>query len=139
MAAVKRPLLADLKDQLGLLGADLREMAALRWQLARLEFEADLRAVKRLAATMLAAAVMALSALPLLAVWAAQLLDRRLGIRFAGWLLLFGLGLLLGGAAAGYLAWRRFRARFTAMEQTREELREDLVWLREWAGRRGEE
>jgi protein-S-isoprenylcysteine O-methyltransferase Ste14 len=131
--------LADLKDQLGLLGADLREMAALRWQLARLEFEADLRAVKRLAATMLAAAVMALSALPLLAVWAAQLLDRRLGIRFAGWLLLFGLGLLLGGAAAGYLAWRRFRARFTAMEQTREELREDLVWLREWAGRRGEE
>jgi len=138
MPEVKRPLLADLMQQLGLLGADLREMAALRWQLARLEFEADLRVVKRLTAAMLVAAVMAVSAMPLLAVWVADLLNRRLGIQFAGWLLIFGLGLLLGGAATGYVAWRCFRARFTALEQTREELREDLVWLREWTGTRAE-
>jgi hypothetical protein len=54
------------------------------------------------------------------------------GLSFVQWLLIFGLGLLLGGAAGGYLAWRGFRRRFVGIERTPEELREDGVWLHQW-------
>jgi len=139
VATHKQSLLAELKAEVGSLGADLREMAALRWQLARLELQVDARAVSRLARVWILSAVMVLCALSLLAVCAADALDGRLGIARCGWLLIFGLGLLSGGAAAGLWAWRRFRASATGMEQSLAELREDLVWLKEWIGQRAEE
>ena len=80
-------------------------------------------------------AAMTLTALPLLAGCLARLLDGRLGVSVTGWLAIFGFGLLIFAAAGGYLAWRRFRRRFVGLEQTIEELREDLVWLGEWTGR----
>ena len=138
MATHKQALLAELKAEVGSLGADLRQMAALRWQLARLELEADARAVSRLARVWILSAVMALCALSLLAVCAADVLDGRLGIARWGWLLILGLGLLSGGAAASYRAWRLFRASATGMEQSLAELREDLVWLKEWIGEKAE-
>jgi len=61
----ERPLLAGLRAELGALGGELREMAALRWELARLELQADLRSAGRLAVAWLAGVVMALTALPL--------------------------------------------------------------------------
>ncbi len=131
----ERPLLAKVKEEIGSLGADLRQMAELRWQLARLELRAAAGPIKSLAIKLLIAAVTVLTGLPLLAVGMAWSLDGRLRISFTGWLLIFGLGLLMGGAAGGYLAWRRFRRRFTGLEQTLEELHEDLVWLKDWAGR----
>lgn len=134
MSEPKRPLVADVKDEIGSLAADLKKMAALRWQLARLELGAAVVPVKRLAITLLVAAALVLTALPILAVGAAELLDGWL-MSCTGWLLIWGFGLLIGGGATGYLAWRRFRRRFALMEQTLEELREDVVWLRQWAGK----
>ena len=131
MAAPKTPLLKDLKDAVGPLGGDLREMAALRWQLALLELKADAAAVKRLAVVLTISAAMGLCGLSLLAVFAADVLDGLCGLSHTGWLLLLGSALLLGAAAAGYAAWRRFRRRFTGLEQSLAEVREDLVWLRE--------
>jgi hypothetical protein len=81
---------------------------------------------------------MALCALSLLAVCAADVLEGRLGIARWGWLLILGLGLLSGGAVAALRAWRRFRASATGMEQSLAELREDLVWLKEWIGEKAE-
>jgi protein-S-isoprenylcysteine O-methyltransferase Ste14 len=137
MSGPKRPLLAELTHHLGSLEADLRQMAAVRWQLARLEVQAAIAQIKRLAIALLLFAVMVLSALPILAVAAAESLaaPEAEGVSFVQWLLIFGLGLLAGGAAGGYLAWRRFRRRFTGIEQTLEELREDGLWLRQWVGR----
>jgi hypothetical protein len=132
MAAPKTPLLKDLKDAVGALGADVREMAAIRWQLAWLELKADALAAKRLAVALVLSAVMGLCALSLLAVFAAEMLDGLCGLSRPGWLLLFAAALLCGGAAAGYLAWRRFRRSFTGLEQSLAELREDSVWLQEW-------
>jgi protein-S-isoprenylcysteine O-methyltransferase Ste14 len=139
MAAPKTPLLRDLKDAVGSLGADLREMAALRWQLAWLELKADALAVKRLAVALVLSAVMGLCGLSVLAVFAAEMLDGFCGLARSDWLLLFGTALLFGGAAAGYLAWRRFRRRFTGMEQSLAELREDAVWLQEWTAAKAED
>ena len=138
MAASRTPLLKDLKDAAGSLGGDLREMAALRWRLAWLELKADALAVRRLAIVLVASAVMGLCGLSVLLVFAAEMLDGLCGVSRGGWLASFALVLLLGGAAASYFAWRRFRRSFTGLEQSLAELREDVVWLREWMGEKGE-
>ncbi|MFH1923799.1 MAG: phage holin family protein, partial [Planctomycetota bacterium] len=77
-----------------------------------------------------------LTGLPVLVVWAALLLPEAMR---AGCLLLVGLVLVVGAILAGWLAWRRFRREFVGLEETLEELREDLVWLREWAGKSEDE
>ena len=139
MTEREHPMFAGLQRELGSLAADLKEMATLRWQLALLEWQAAVGQVKRVSIALLAVGVMALSALPILAVGAAELLlseeEHWLGISRGGWLMIFGFGLLAGAAAGGWLLWRRFRRRFLGMEQTLEELREDLVWLKEWTRR----
>jgi uncharacterized membrane protein (DUF485 family) len=135
MAEHKRPLLANIVDQVGSLKAELGEMLALRWELARLECQADLRSARRLAVVLLVGVLMALTSLPVLIVFLAGLLDGWLGVTRQGWLLILALGLLLGAGVVSYLAWRRFRRRFVGLEETIEELREDMVWLREWIAR----
>ncbi len=131
-----RPLLADLREDLAALGGELHELAAARWELARLEAADDWRAVKRLAVGWLTAAVAALVALPLLAVSLADGLASQGKISPSIWLLIFAGGLLLLAAASGYFAWRRFRQRIVGFSETLEELREDLAWLREMATER---
>ncbi len=131
--SAERPLLADLREDLAALGGELRELAAARWELARLELAGDWRAAKRLAIGWLLAGVAALVALPLLAVSLADGLDGRGNISGGQWLLIFAGGLLLLAAASGYLAWRWFSRRIVGLSETLEELREDLAWLREMA------
>ncbi len=134
MAEPNRPLLGDLKDEVRRAAGEAAEMGELRWRLARLELTESAAQVKQLAIVLGVAAVMALTALPVLVVWLAATLD---GVVFgvAGWLLAFALGLLIVAGVGGWLAYRRFRRQFTGLEETIDELREDLVWLREWAGR----
>ncbi len=88
-------------------------------------------AAKRLAVVWLASAVMALTALPLVAVGAAEMLNGCGGLHRGDWLLIFAGGLLILALAGGYFAWRRFRRQFIGLRETIEELREDVVWLRE--------
>jgi len=135
MSEPARSPIADLKDEIGSLAGDLRELASLRWQLARHEVRAAAGLAKRLAIVLAVAAVAALTALPLLCVAAAGWLEGVTDVSSTGWLLILGAGLLLGGVVVGALAWRRFRRRFLGMQESLEELREDLVWLKEWAAR----
>ena len=104
-------------------------MLAARWELARLEMAADGRAFRVLVLALLAALLMLLTALPLLAVYFAELLDGVGGLPRSDWLLLFALALVAFALAGGYLAYRRFRRRVIGLQETLEELREDLVWL----------
>ena len=135
MTPPDRSPLDQLKDASAALGADVREMFALRLELARRELQADVRSLRRFAVGALAAGIMALTALPLLATAAAHALDGCWGISTSGWLVLFGLFLLTAAAAIGLLAWRRFRRNFVGLAETREEIGEDMVWLRDWTGR----
>lgn len=129
-----QPLLAGLRAELCAIGGELRVVAATRWELARLELEADLRSAKLLLLAWLVAAVMALTSLPLLGVCLAEALDGCGGIAQGGWLLIFAAGLLVFSLAGGAFAWHRFRRRFLGLQETLEELREDVAWLREKAG-----
>ena len=131
----ERPLFADLRAELGFLGGELREMATARWELARLELQADLQGMKRLAIAWFVAVILTLTALPLLAVGVAELLDGCCGISRAEWLLIAAGSLLALALVGGYLAWRCFRRRFVGLRETLEELREDMLWFRETDGR----
>ncbi len=73
---------------------------------------------------------MLLAVLPLAVVSLSDVLDGVGHIARAGWLAIFAGGLLIVALAGGYLAWRRFRRRFTGLQETLEEIREDLLWLR---------
>ncbi|HEY4759079.1 MAG TPA: phage holin family protein [Thermoguttaceae bacterium] len=131
MSSSDRPLLADLQAELKSMAADMREMIQLRWELARLELESDIFHIKRLAIIWVAAAVMAITALPLLVTYLAEKLDDWHGIARAQWLLIFGLSLIGLSLISAYGAWRWFRRRFIGLQETLEEFREDLQWLKE--------
>ena len=129
----ERPLFSGLQAELGSLVSDVREMALLRWELAKLELAADARSTIRLAVVLAAAALMVLVALPVLVVSLGILLDGAWRISQSGWLCIFSAVLLSVAALGGFLAWRRFRRNLVALEETIEELREDMLWLREWS------
>jgi hypothetical protein len=131
MSSQHRPLLADLRSEVRGLATDLREMLELRWELARLEIMADLSRLKRLAFILGAAGVMALTALPLFATCLADALDGYCGIAERGWLLIFGLTLLGGAIISAFSGLLWFRRRFVGLQETLEELREDLEWMKE--------
>ncbi len=127
-----RPVLSGLRDELGALAGEVAESLRLRIELAQLELAEDYRAAKRLAVVLLTALVMLLTSLPLLAVALADVLDGVGGLSRAGWLLIFAMGLVLVAGSGSLVAWRRFRRGMVGLQETIEELREDLLWLREW-------
>ncbi|MFZ5830019.1 MAG: phage holin family protein [Planctomycetota bacterium] len=124
-------LLGGLRDAARRLQVDLREMLHLRWKLARIELETDLRAARRLAILEALALLGALTGLPLLLVAAADALAGCWQVPRWAWLLGFGLALTLGGGGLAWIAWQRFQRGLVALRQSREELEEDLRWIRE--------
>ncbi|MBN2294971.1 MAG: phage holin family protein [Pirellulales bacterium] len=132
MADNERPLLYGLQAELGSLASDIREMAELRWKLAKLELTADVHTTVRLVVILLVAVLLTLIALPVLVVSLGSLLDGTWGLSQSGWLLIFGLTFLATAGLGGFLGWRRFRRNFIGLEETLEELHEDMIWLREW-------
>ena len=133
MADSERPLFSGLQSELGSLVSDVRELAILRWELAKLELAADARSTVRLAVVLAVAVLMVLVALPVLVVSLGSLLDGVWGISQSGWLCIFAAALLATAGLGGFVAWRRFRRNLLGLEETIEELREDMVWLREWS------
>lgn len=133
MANSQRPLFSGLQAELGSLVSEAREMVVLRWQLAKLELAADARSTARLAIILALAVLMVLVALPILVVSLGSLLHGTCGISQSGWLCIFGVALLATAGLGGFLSWRRFRRNLVGLEETIEELREDMLWLREWS------
>jgi hypothetical protein len=125
-----------LKEGIARLGADLRTMARLRWQLARLEWGAAVGQLRRLALVLALAGVAILASFSVFVVAAAELLEGWLGGLRAGWLGVCGAVLLVVGIAAAWLARRQFRRHFTGMQETLEELREDALWIEEWMNKK---
>ena len=112
--------------------ADLRQMALARWELARAELRRSLRQIQSLVVALVAAAVMVLTALPLLVGWLARGMDGWLGIHQCGWCGILAVGLFVAGALTAIIAWLSFRRSFVGLTETMEECREDAVWLQEW-------
>jgi len=124
------------------LTSDVVGMLQARRQLAELEVRADIASSKRLGITGGIGLVLTLTSLPVLVVALARALHCCLpigGEAFSGWLLICGGALLLAGGGTLWYAWRRFRREFVGLRESIAELREDVVWLREWTERTGED
>ncbi len=139
MPEPKRTPLGQIRAELSDLWADVRGMFSLRWELARLELDSDLQALKRLAIVLVIVAVAVLAVPPVLVVVAAELLDGTLGIARVGWLGILAGVLFFGAVLVGWLAWLRFRRSLVGLEETLEELQEDALWLHEFSGRQGDD
>ena len=125
-------LFAPLRERLDALGKHARESIALRWELARLEIDCDLRTVRRFTVVLVICLLGILTSLPLLVLSLVYLLDGVGGIGMSGWSAIVGGGLFVLCLLIAWLAWRRCRAKFVGLEETLEELREDAEWLGEW-------
>jgi hypothetical protein len=130
----ERPLLADVRREIGGLIAEVRAMVALRGQLAGVELRGTIGAIRQLLIRLVVVAAVTVVAVSVLAVAAAEGLAWWLDLDRLACLAVCGGVLLVIAAGGGYLAWRGFRSRFCGMEQSLEELREDLLWLKQWAG-----
>ena len=115
---------------------ELRTLVNLRWELARLEIAEARQAARRFVYAAIPCAMMAAAVVPLVAVAAAERLAGVARLGKLGWLVVFAAALAALATGLGWWAWRRFRRDFNGLAQTREELREDLAWLREWLGSR---
>lgn len=118
-------------DEFGRTWADLAETLELRRRLAESEIHSDLAAGKRLGIVGGVGLVLALTGLPLLVSAVAWQIATLTNVSFAVWLLAFGGPLVAFGLAVIYSAWRTFSRDFLALSATRQELQEDLIWLRE--------
>lgn len=137
MPDADRPLLGELRDELSGMSDELVQLAKLRLRLAEIELRESAETAKRFGLAALVAAVLLLTSLPVLVVALSAWLDQVMALRIS-WAWILGASFAVGGAAVGWFSWRRFRRDFRVLEQTLEELREDLVWVREWSGQRSE-
>jgi hypothetical protein len=132
MSQSDRPLLADLKIEVTSLVGEMREMVVLRYELLRQEALSDLQNTRRLLIVTAISGMLVLSALPLVVVAFADVLNGVWGLARWAWLVIFAGIFLLAAVLAVIFAWRRFRRRFIGLRETLEELQEDWVWLQEW-------
>ncbi len=135
MSETSPPRFTALGADAGRLFPQLAEMLSARRELAELEVRTDVASAKRLAVGGAIGAVLALCGLPLLLVAAAETLAVQFGHDHLGWLLGLGIAAIVIGLLIVWRAWRRFRTSFIGLEQSLAELKEDLAWLREWAGK----
>jgi hypothetical protein len=118
------------------LRGDLLEMLALRTDLARLEMAQASRKGRTLAIALALGGVLLLLGLGPWIIVVGELLAQWLDVRRKAMLLIVGGVLLLAAMlllGVAYAAWRRF----SFFEDSLAELREDMLWLQEWRGKRG--
>ena len=130
MAETERPFLGELQKELSGMADEAAQLASLRWRLAEIELRESAETTRRFAIWAMVCAVLVLSSLPVFVIALSAWLLPSLA-----WAWISGLILALLGLAAGWFAWRRFRRDFHGLEQSLEELREDLAWVKEWSGK----
>ncbi len=135
MADADRPLLGELGEELSGMADELGQLAALRLRLAEIELRESAQTTKRFAVWAVVAVILLLTSLPVLVVAFSAWLGEVTVLSGMVWNLILGLLLAIGGVAAFWFSWRRFRRDFRGLEESIEELREDLVWVKEWRGK----
>ena len=124
-----------LRENLDALSREVRESVVLRCRLAMLELKANLTKLSILAVLFAFALVGFMTGVAVLAVWIAELLDECAPLYAKLWTMIVGLTALVVSLVVAWCAWRYLRRRWVGLEQTLEELREDIAWFKEWAGK----
>ena len=135
MADADRPLLGELRKELSGITDELGQLTTLRLQLAEIELRESVQTTKRFAVWAVVALVLLLTSLPVCVVALAAWLDQVTPMSGLFWNGILGLLLAMAAATVFWFSWRRFRRDFRGMEQSIEELREDIEWVQEWTGK----
>ena len=112
--------------------SELTEMISLRRQLAEAEIRSDVALARRVVIVGGIGLVVVLCGLPVLLVSLALQFENWIGADSPFWSIFFGIGLVAAGALTIWTVWRRFRHEFLGLRESMAELKEDLIWLREW-------
>ena len=115
------------------IAGELAEAIQLRRELAELEVRHDRALLKRFSLVGGLAAALLLCGVPLLLTAAAWWLAQVTELGFVGWLVGFGAVLVVPGTVGLAVGIRRLRGEFCGLQNTLAELREDSLWVREWA------
>jgi hypothetical protein len=124
---------SDPRRELHRVGRDVAHMLTARWELAELEYGAARRDALRLAVVLAFTSVLATVGMALLGEALAQWLGEVSAWPPQAWRIILASVSIFGAAAAAGLGYRRFRREFTGFSESLEEMREDIVWLREWS------
>ena len=124
--------LSPWKDRLRPLASELNRTVALRRQLAELELAHDRQLLRRGVIVGGIGAVMALAGLPMLLQAAARGLATVTLLSITSWMVILGSVFLVPGLLLLAHTIRKTRSGFCGLNGTLSELKEDLVWLREW-------
>jgi protein-S-isoprenylcysteine O-methyltransferase Ste14 len=139
MAEPPQAGVTGLADDLRGAWTEAARMLVLRRALAESELRSDLAATRVFAIVAGACLVLAVAGVAVLAVAAATYADRLYGFDVPWVTIATGAVLLLVGLLVGLVSWIRFRRNLLLFEQSRAELKEDLLWLEEWLGRAADE
>lgn len=131
----KRPLLTDWKKSLASLLGDAQRFLRSHCDLARLEANETARALTGVVVLLVTGACLFLLAVPLVTVGFSLLLAEVTQISIGVWLVLFAIAYAVLGAWAVVTAVRRWRHDVHFLEETREALHDDGVWLADLLGR----
>ncbi|MHB8861793.1 MAG: phage holin family protein [Pirellulaceae bacterium] len=115
------------------MAGELAQAIQLRRELVDLELRHDRVVLTRFLLVGGIAAAMVLCGVPLLLTAAAQELAQGTQLDLSAWLTLLGTGLVVPGTVALMLGIRRLRGEFCGLQNTLAELREDVIWMQEWA------
>ena len=134
MSESRDGLFSGIAAQVGRLRQDLGEMLAARLELAQLEAMEASRQTARCGIVLAVALLLLLSSLPVAVVTVALAVATYFEQSTIAWLAGSAVLLVAIAALISWLAVRNYRRNFTGLRDTLAELREDLVWLREWSG-----
>lgn len=115
------------------------QMVELRRQLAELEVRHGIQCLRRVSILVGVGAVLALVGLPVFVICLAYGLEQWTRLTFIPAALLLGSLLVIPGVLLIGFALRGFRRGFHGLQHSLAELREDLIWLKEWAGQQDDE
>lgn len=126
-------LKGNVPSSAGQIWSDAKKMVALRRQLLEYEVKSDLATAKRFGVLAAAGCVLGLLGAFIFLVLLAGLLDGWIDRSQVPWATVsLGGVALLGGGAMLLSARSGFRSRLLAFRDSRAEIQEDLVWMREW-------
>ena len=112
--------------------SELTEMISLRRQLAEAEIRSDVALARWVVVVGGIGLVVVLCGLPVLLVSLALQFENWIGADSHFWSIFLGIVLVVAGALTMWTVWQRFRHEFLGLRESLGELKEDLVWLREW-------
>ena len=127
---INSPLVEGVIGNLAEFAEDVATLAELQAKLASHDLKATISKATIPVGLMVAAAVLAVGAIPVLLIGVAELLAPLVGLSHGGSLLVVAILSLIAAAVVAFLALPRLRHSFNSFQRSREELTRNIAWIK---------